>query len=38
MAEASRFAFALLEVEAEAILEKDENGWRFTEVETAVPD
>lgn len=32
MAETSKFAFALLEVEAEAILEKDENGWRFTEV------
>jgi organic hydroperoxide reductase OsmC/OhrA len=33
MAETSKFAFALLEVEAEAILEKDENGWRFTEVQ-----
>ena len=32
MAEMSKFAFASLEVEAEATLEKDENGWRFTEV------
>jgi len=32
MAEISKFAFASLEVEAEATLEKDENGWRFTEV------
>lgn len=32
MAEVSKFPFVLLEVEAEAILEKDENGWRFTEV------
>ena len=32
MAEVSKFAFASLEVEAETTLEKDENGWRFTEV------
>ncbi|MGD0957709.1 MAG: OsmC family protein [Candidatus Acidiferrales bacterium] len=32
MAEVSKFAFVLLEVEAEATLEKDENDRRFTEV------
>ena len=32
VAEMSKFAFTSLEVEAEATLEKGENGWRFAEV------